>query len=153
MAQPGSLEPLSPIVEYNVIVSVARIVETNQKIIIHVHPPSSAPVFLFGTSTSGATKTGCAVIDVSTRTLTSIKRKTKISTHLTAFRRHVHISGLILEPGNSWSKAQYKRFHSSAADVWGVRLFQRSYKVSDITHLSETGRIILLRIFKCKRNK
>ena len=152
MAQTGSLEPLRQAVEYNVIVSAARNDKTVQKIIGHAHSPYPAP-FCIWHIMSGATKTWCAAINVSTKTPPSTKSKTKISTHLTAFRRHMHISGLILEPGKSRSKAQYRRFHFPAADVWGVRLFQRPYKVSGLTHLSETGRIIPLRIFKCKRNK
>ena len=118
-----------------------------------MHSPCSAPVFPFGTSTSGATKTWCAVIDVSTVTQPSTKPKTQISTHHAAVRRHALISGLTLEPGSTRSKAQYKRLHIPAADVWGVRLFQRSPKVSDFTHLSETRRIILIHFPKCKRKK
>jgi hypothetical protein len=143
---------LRPAVEYNVIVSAAGIDKTIQKFISHAYPPCPAPFCIWHIS-SGAIKSWCAVINVSTGTPSSTKPKTKISTHLTALRRHMHISGLIPEPGNSWSKAQYKRFHFPAADVWDIRLFQRSYKVSDSTHFSETERIILLRILKCKRNK
>ena len=116
-----------------------------------MHSPCSAPVFPFGTSTSGATKIWCAVIDVSTMTQPSTKPKTQISTHHAAVRRHALISGLTLEPGSTRSKAQYKRLHIPAADVWGIRLFQRSPKVSDFTHLSETRRIILIRFSICKR--
>ena len=118
--------------------------------VTHMHSPSPR-LFMFGTSISGATKTWCAATNVSTKTLPSTKSKTQIPTHPATFRRHVYISGLTLEPGNSRSKAQYKRLHIPAADVWGIRLFQRSAKVSDSTHLSETMRMIAIRIFKCKQ--
>ena len=61
-------------------------------------------------------------------------------------RRRALISGLILEPGSTRSKAQYKRLHIPSADVWGIRLLQRSPKVPDFTHLSETRRIMM---FEC----